>query len=199
MYPDFWGFHPDAPVHQRLDTSPLIDSKHAYRTRSLFKEAWQNYRKADRASGWEPLYTLKDVHQSKEGLPSAYRIYMNSADEYEAALKIVGSIVHWDELLKCSWFMDKTRWGRGLHQWRQDMARRNASLAMRSLVALAKNGDGAAARKLLDLAEKEQGAMPKSPGRPSSKKDKEKQEQAQREADEEEEISRMHKALKNGD
>jgi len=101
----------------------------------------------------------RDIRESnkKTELPSAYRIFMSSVDEYEAALKIVGSLKHWRKLCECTWFMegDKPRNFDGLIQWREDMRLRDASLAKRQLVASAKEGDASSSRKLLDISYKE--------------------------------------------
>ena len=101
-----------------------------------------------------PLYTLK-VEPSSD-LPSAYQIYMDSADEYEAAIKLVGNMKAWRALCKAGWFL--TGWTEhgheGLVQWRKDMEARDKSLAKIQLQAKAEGGNVAAMTKLYNIAPK---------------------------------------------
>jgi len=136
-----------------FDTETFKDTRGSLRTKSLFYETIT----VDAiAAGWRPTYSIRESNKKTE-LPSAYRIFMSSVDEYEAALKIVGSLKHWRKLCECTWFMegDKPRNFDGLIQWREDMRLRDASLAKRQLVASAKEGDASSSRKLLDISYKE--------------------------------------------
>ena len=92
------------------------------------------------------IYSLG--YQEVSGYTSAYQVYMHSVDEYDAAMKLVGSLHHWMELCQKKWFMEV------LLQWREHMVLRDFSLAKGITMAEAKAGDGAAARKLLDMANK---------------------------------------------
>lgn len=126
----------------------LFDSRGHRRTASLFYEVSQDQNNP-------PLYTLKD-HAFK-GLPSVYELYMGAADEYEAAIQIVGSMAHWRKLEKCKWFMDGdvTRGVyMGLRQWRQDMDARDASRARRTLMTKLAEEDLQAAKYLHTYATK---------------------------------------------
>lgn len=130
----------------------LFDSRGHRRTGSLFYEASQ-----DKTKG--PVFTLKDYDfETPDGtiLPSAYSLYMESRDEYDAAMKLVGTMGHWRKLLTCDWFLngDPDRGIMGLEQWRRDMQARDASEAMRVLRQHVREGDRQAAQYLLNYATK---------------------------------------------
>lgn len=122
----------------------------------LFKEYTQH--------GEVPLYTLKDYEY--RGYPSAYMIYMASVDEYDAAMKLVGSMSHWRQLITLGWFQKGIlSYGfSGLNQWREDMALRDMSSAKKiiqdALLGEKFDKDGKsytvsdhnAAKKLIDIA-----------------------------------------------
>lgn len=99
-------------------------------------------------------YTLK--HESYKDYQSVYEIYMSSTDEYEAAMTIVGNMVHWEKLCGLDWFMkgipDKNI--RGLQDWREDMKKRDASTAKKQLQIQAELGNVAAARFLYESTTK---------------------------------------------
>ena len=115
-------------------------------TQALFYEF--NNRKAP--------YTLKT--QDYKQYKSVYQIYMNSVDEYDACMKIVGSLDHWRKLCALDWFMEGKVVGTGentyrlsgLRQWREDMKQRDASLAKRQLLEQAENGSVPAQRLLFE-------------------------------------------------
>jgi len=73
----------------------LFDSRGHRRTGSLFAETTQD-------KNMSPVLSLRDYDSA---LPSCYQLFMASADEYDAALRIVGSMAHWRKLMNCSWFM----------------------------------------------------------------------------------------------
>ena len=148
------------------DISVLKDSRGVIMTKSLFVEAqdWAVKKKGK----IKPIYSLTEYE--REGCPSAYQIYMNSVDEYEAAMKLVGSMRHWRKLCELDWFMNgihDNAMCEGLLQWREDMRLRDSSRAKRQLVLAASEGDTASARKLLDTstpkAEKASVGRPKKP------------------------------------
>lgn len=101
-----------APTGQRL-------------TEALFKETLSAH---SWKAGYRPLYTLKE-EPTKEGLPSAYQIYMDSKTEYDAAIALVGSYSHWNHLLELSWFMDGIPdvGFYGVKAWREEKRAREAS------------------------------------------------------------------------
>ena len=127
----------------------LFDSRGARRTASLFLET-------TRDSNMPPVLTLMDYN--KNGLPSAYLIYMESETEYDAAMKIVGSMNHWRKLTATPWFLngDPDRGFTGLEQWRRDMAMRDANMAMSILRSRVADGDQKSAQFLLTYATKGQ-------------------------------------------
>jgi hypothetical protein len=112
----------------------------------------------------EPLYYLKE-NPMDDAYPSMYQIYMECVDEYEAAMRLVGTMKHWEKLCSISWFMDgKDDFGtRGLKAWREDMRRRDESKALSLLNAKAEEGDTSAARAILQHAKDKN---KKSVGRP---------------------------------
>jgi len=97
---------------------------------------------------YPPLWTLK--RSSYKGLPSAYEAYMDSVDEYEAAITITGAMKNWRTLCNSSWFMDgKIEWSHeGIAIWRQDMASRDASDALKLIKQCISEGDLQAAKYL---------------------------------------------------
>lgn len=122
------------------------DKRGAHKTESLFVETIQGHV----AKKYEPLYSLRDYDH--KGYPSAYQIYMDSVDEYEAAMTLLGSMTHWRKLCSLKWFIE----GRpecqfdGLASWRLDLEARDHSTAKKTLIEEAENGSVAAARALLD-------------------------------------------------
>jgi hypothetical protein len=162
-YTLYTGFlDPDA------DRSILKDKRGAAKTQSLFLES-QPYRLKKK---YPPVYSLTE--EEREGLPSAYQIYMHSTDEYEAAMKLVGSMRHWRKLCALKWFMEgiKDKMFEGLEQWREDMRMRDASEAKAHLRMAAKKGDTSSARKLLDTskdpADRRGPGAPKKPKPPAN-------------------------------
>ena len=126
------------------DKSVLKDPRGVQRTETLFHGINKKEEK------YPSIYSLTE--EERKGLPSAYYIYMNSIDEHDAALKLVGTMKHWRKLCKLKWFMcGDVRFGfEGIEKWREDMALRDISLAKSILLKNAQRGDTAAARKLLD-------------------------------------------------
>ena len=178
-YETFEGFK-----KEDSDLSILIDSRGAQRTASLFLETSVK----ERLEKFPPIYTLRN--REYNGLPSAYLIYMSSVDEYDAAMKIVGSMSHWRKLLNCKWFMEGITFIEGLEQWRIDMALRDASMAKGGLIRATKTGDTSSARRLLDMSE----IKSKNPvGRPKTKEAKKADELAQAQEEEAAAIELLHR------
>lgn len=127
----------------RYSPEDFIDRRGALKTELLFQETI----KPDRLDNYQPMYTLKEQDTD---LPSAYRIFMGSTDEYEAAMKIVGSMRHWRRLCGLKWFMDgiPTSGFDGLRSWRKDMEMRDKSKAKRQLMDAAEAGVVSAQRAL---------------------------------------------------
>lgn len=119
------------------DRSILLDARGARRTETLFQESITT---RARNSGYEPLYTLGE--HEKDGLPSAYQIYMNSIDEADAAIKLVGSMHHWRRLVGLRWFFEGSAslGHEGLVRWREDMMSRDATRCKEQLMYAAEEG-----------------------------------------------------------
>lgn len=106
-------------------------------------------------------YTLRNQDfTSAKGVTyrSMYNVYMTSTDEYEAALRIVGSLGHWRMLTGLKWFTNgdeslSTEF-EGLNQWRQDMAARDRCLAKQQLMEEAKNGSVTAQKEIFQSSGK---------------------------------------------
>lgn len=140
-----------------------LDKRGAMKTEALFYETIS----PSSMKSYKPLYTLKE--ETKKGLPSAYQIYMQSVDEYDAAMKLVGSMAHWEKLLRCKWFTDGVETVfRGVNSWREDMKKRDVSLAKRVLMEKANDGDISAAKALHAIQETKQ-----AKGRPNKVKQEE--------------------------
>lgn len=96
-----------------------------------------------------PIFTLKP--RPHKGLPSAYEIYMDSIDEYDAATKLAPSLRVWEQLVNANWFRegDPTHAHDGLVAWRGHMRARDASLAKKVLLDQTIDGNTTAARAVL--------------------------------------------------
>ena len=121
---------------------PIRGSNNVMFTQGLFFEY----------SGKDGAYTLKNEDIIRDGKPfvSFYRVYMECSDEYEAALRLVGSMQHWRKLCSLSWFMDGDPvWGwEGLSQMRSDMSDRDKSMAKTKLMEAMESGNVTAMRAL---------------------------------------------------
>lgn len=113
----------------------FIDRRGAMKTELLFEETI----KPDRLENYSPLYTLKEKDTE---LPSAYKVYMGSVDEYEAAMRLLGSTRHWRRLCGLRWFMEgiPEKGFDGLKSWRRDMELRDRSKAKKQLMEAAEAG-----------------------------------------------------------
>lgn len=131
--------HPASPI--------LFDKRGARRTASLFVEVSQDPNR-------EPIFTMKDY--ATKGCISAYDLYMNSVDEGDAAMKMVGCMGHWRKLLRSDWFMNGSpEFGfEGLTQWRQDMMTRDMTRAKGIYEDRMREGDIQAAKAMIALIEK---------------------------------------------
>lgn len=142
-----------------------IDTMGRYRTENLFLET-----NRDRSKNYyPPVYTLKP--HSVKGLPSAYQIYMNAANEYDAAIQLVGDMRHWRKLCNLKWFMEGSYVGAwdGLAQWREDKAMKDQADSIKLLREQAEGGSVTAQKTLFEISnskDKEQKA-----GRPRKTKD----------------------------
>jgi hypothetical protein len=122
----------------------------------------------------DAMYSLREqefTSRAGKTYQSVYEIYMDSADEYEAAMKIVGNMSHWRKLCGLDWFLNGKVMGHtnntyqlsGLKQWREDMRARDESVSKGQLITEAEGGNVAAMRYLNESARK------KTVGRPEKK------------------------------
>lgn len=127
------------------DLTPLFDSQNRMKTKMLFLESFD---KEFYDKGESPIYTLRN--RTYKGLPSAYQIYMHSVDEYDAAIKLVGSMAHWRRLIQAPWFLNGTQiYGHeGLVTWRADKKAADESFAKNILRKEAAKGNVNAAKAL---------------------------------------------------
>lgn len=152
----------------RIDYITYIGFSDPDKDRSIMKDAMGRYRtnifyefNKSRHDDYPPLYTMRE--DKWKGLPSAYRIFMESESEYEAAMKLVGSWNHWQRLLKCKPFVEGTdeQWS-GLNTWREEKEIKERAMALTQLKASALDGNVTAQKMLYE--------GPKGPskrGRPS--------------------------------
>ncbi len=107
---------------------------------------------------YPPIFTLKPTPH--KGLPSAYQVYMDSIDEYDAATKITPNMRVWDVLKDAKWFEegDILHAHDGLKVWREHMKARDGSLAKSILIGQTKEGNTTAARALLAESKTKTGA-----------------------------------------
>lgn len=99
-------------------------------------------------------YTLKAQDVEKDGTTyvSLYRVYMESADEYEAAMRLLGSMKHWRKLCGLKWFQEgwEEHGFDGLNLMREDMLNRDRSSAKKELLKAAAIGNVSAMKILYD-------------------------------------------------
>lgn len=148
-YKNYIGYK-DADA-QTIQTD-MRDSRGVWKTESLFEETIQQ---SVRDNGYEPIYSLREYENN--GKPSAYYIYMNSIDETDAAIRLVGSLTHWRKLCGLKWFINgrKEVGFEGLAQWRRDKADRDATLAKQVLIEQTIAGNVTAARALDKMAKED--------------------------------------------
>lgn len=130
----------------RETDTQLLGENGIYFTQSLFREF---------GADCGP-YTMgpRDKVINGEKIISAYKIYMDSVNEYEAAMRIVGDMHHWRKLCELDWFLhgvpkakDK-RITSGLLQWREDHAMKREAEQLQLLTAAAQTGNVQAAKYL---------------------------------------------------
>ena len=117
-------------------------------------------------------YTLRDedfTNRAGKTYTSAAAIYRNAVDEYDAAIKLVGSWSHWKILLSLDWFVNGADLGGyifdGIKCWREEMTVRDSSLSKKLLQEQADEGNVTAMKYLNELSGKTSKA-----GRPSKPK-----------------------------
>ena len=95
----------------------------------------------------EPLYTILE---EDDDLPSAHRIYMESMNEYDAAMKLVPTWTYWNTMLKHS-----VRIRHQVESWREEKLLRDQARAKAMLWAQAEKGNISAQRVLYESKKEE--------------------------------------------
>lgn len=114
-------------------------------------------------------YTLKMEDQVKNGRTyvSLCKVFLESVDEYDAAMRLVGNWKHWQRLCENRWFSEG--WDQfnfeGLNSLRETMKARDRSTAKAQLLHAAEQGNVTAAKILFDGA----GVVKKTPRRTANK------------------------------
>jgi len=103
-------------------------------------------------SSVKPPYNLKD--KDWKGTKSMYLLYMEYDTEYDAALALLGSWPHWEKLCKTKWFAQHKE------KWDAERKLRDESLARKTLLEQAKDGNVTAAKAI--LAKETQRGRPKN-------------------------------------
>lgn len=138
------------------ETNTKLLSNGTRLTQGLFYEFYN--------SNEEAPYTLKerDITKGDKHYVSLCRVYLESADEYEAAMRLVGSWAHWQKLCNLQWFMKgMPQFGfEGLESLRETMAARDRSLARKKLIEAAEQGNVTAAKAILESAPKQKAGRP---------------------------------------
>lgn len=95
---------------------------------------------------YDPIFNMKG--HDHRGTLSIEKMYLSYATEYDAAIGILGSWSHWEKLCKCNWFKEhKARWD-------EERDTRNESIARRTLLKEAENGNVNAAKAVLAESKK---------------------------------------------
>lgn len=127
-----------------------LESNGLYRTDSLFVE---RIAKRHKNQGIKPVYCLNE-RQAVKGCEQLYKVFIESADEYDFAIKAFGSKGHLDKLKDVKWFTEGWQGSvtfRGYNAWLEDMKERDASIGKKVLIEKAQDGDVNAAKKLIDM------------------------------------------------
>ena len=130
-----------------------LESNGQFRTDSLFVE---RIAKRHKKNGTKPVYCLSE-RQEKDNCSKLYDVFINSADEYDFAIKAFGSKGHLDKLKQVKWFTEGWQGCitfRGYNAWLDDMAERDSSIGKKVLMEKAQDGDVNAAKKLIDMNKK---------------------------------------------
>ena len=143
----------------------FVDSRGVMRTDSLF---YERTTKRHTDKGIEPIWTLCEYARTINGktYPSFYKAYMECVDDYDAGMTLLGSSTHWAKLKKVKWFAEGWKAHpahRGYNSWAEDMFKRDCSIAKKTLLTKAKEGNASAASQLAALLKAER--MP-AKGRP---------------------------------
>ncbi len=98
----------------------------------------------------EKMYPLYTTEEYDTDLPSAHKIYMNSENEYDAAIKLVGSYRFWINMVKTC-----VKIRRVVDEWRDEKLLKDQSIARALLWRAAEDGNVAAAKVLYESRKEE--------------------------------------------
>jgi len=113
----------------------------------IFKEIPMSGAQNVPADPMDPLYTI----DTEDGdLPSAHKIYMESLNEYDAALKLVPSWPFWRQMLKTS-----VKIRRLISDWREEKLLKDQAAARAMLWEQAQKGNVSAQRILYESKKEE--------------------------------------------
>jgi len=103
-----------------------------------------------------PEFTIQEYDIERDGkkYKSLYKLFMQSADEYDFAIEHLGGLDIFNQLTSAKWFSEGYRAHRGIAAWREDMRARDESLAKKAILLAVRDGDINAAKKLFDVSKK---------------------------------------------
>jgi hypothetical protein len=136
----------------RTTSTELTGANGIYLTKGLFREFGKE-------SGPYTLSSQNKVLDGKEYI-SIYQVYMDSVNEYEAAMRIVGNMQHWRKLCTLDWFMNGlvnssgVPITTGLAQWREDHQMQSEAVTLGALQDAMRNGNVQAAKYLHEITRK---------------------------------------------
>lgn len=163
--------------------------------KDIILEIRNAYRQPDRFKSRPIYFTMRDNEWNN--LVSIKQIYMNSADEFDCAIKCFGSWDHWLHLLNDRPFLEgpgalKGLWT-GVASWREEKRLFEQDKAKKIITDLAEKGNFAAAKMLYDNT-----VLKETVGRPSKQKVLEKiTEEAEKTHKMKSDISRIRLAINN--
>lgn len=154
----------------KLNLKAMRDPRGVYRTRSLFLETKDIETFSD-GTPVVPVFTLLD--HDTEGCYSFKKLYVSIADptEYKQAIKMLGSVEHWDYLLRSPWMESLIK------ACRKELSLKIESEAFDGLLAEARGAEKEGSRiqaykailkEAQDLNEEKVAKKSKTRGRPSN-------------------------------
>lgn len=156
-----------------VDESRLTDAGGRCLTQALFYESSNGTREK-----YTPIYTFKLRDYEVAGIGkmiSAYKVYMDAIDEYDAAVKLVGNLHHWEMLCASKWFMEGGIFPAvshlGLKTWREHKAAKERSIYLSILQEKAKDNDTTAAKAVLAEMKNEQVVAKRARGKQNKEVD----------------------------
>lgn len=126
---------------------------------------------------YKPVYTFREDEVEFEGeiLPSAYQVILHSTSETDAAMRLLGSLRHWERLKQSPRIYEKGVPNKPVLTIKialEDMEKRLKALAVDVLYEEAMNGNVTAAKEMANRGSEAKKSKPKSrkqePGKPAS-------------------------------